>query len=67
MSLTNYGLNELAGRSGANAEVATHQKGNCFIPKSEYSGVFQLPVPSSARTTCVVLNGLTGDDFQRIT
>ena len=45
MSLTNYELIELAGRSGANAEVATHQKGNCFIPKSEYSGVFQPLVP----------------------
>ena len=44
-SLTEIRIVESAGRSGANAEAATHQKGNCFIPKSEYSGVYQLARP----------------------
>ena len=67
MSLTEIRIVESAGRSGANAEAATHQKGNCFIPKSEYSGVYQLarPVfaPNNVRRCCHMgLLGVTSSE-----
>ena len=66
-SLTRHELSNLAGRSGAIAEATTHQKGNCFIPKSEYSGVYQLarPVfaPNNVRRSCHMgLLGVTSSE-----